>query len=30
MEHRKGPIPNKGLALQNYKEKENYLQYEVS
>uniref|UniRef100_A0A1A9VVW0 SEC7 domain-containing protein n=1 Tax=Glossina austeni TaxID=7395 RepID=A0A1A9VVW0_GLOAU len=28
MEHRKGPIPSKGLALQNYKEKENYLQYE--
>lgn len=29
-EHKKGPIPSKGLALQNYKEKESYLQYEVS
>lgn len=29
MEHKKGPIPTKGLALQNYKEKEAFLQYEV-
>lgn len=29
-EHKKGPIPSKGLPLQNYKEKESYLQYEVS
>ncbi|KQS52503.1 uncharacterized protein Dere_GG11149, isoform G [Drosophila erecta] len=28
-EHKKGPIPSKGLALQNYKEKESYLQYEL-
>lgn len=28
-DHKKGPIPNKGLPLQNYKEKETYLQYEV-
>ncbi|XP_055851059.1 PH and SEC7 domain-containing protein isoform X2 [Episyrphus balteatus] len=28
-EHKKGPIPSKGLPLQNYKEKENYLQYEL-
>ncbi|XP_055385023.1 PH and SEC7 domain-containing protein isoform X2 [Condylostylus longicornis] len=28
-EHKKGPIPNKGLPLQNYKEKENYLNYEL-
>ncbi|XP_065355166.1 PH and SEC7 domain-containing protein isoform X4 [Calliphora vicina] len=29
LEHKKGPIPSKGLALQNYKEKELFLQYEV-
>ena len=29
LEHKKGPIPSKGLALQNYKEKEVFLQYEV-
>lgn len=29
-DHKKGPIPNKGLPLQNYKEKETYLQYEVN
>ncbi|XP_061401194.1 PH and SEC7 domain-containing protein-like [Musca vetustissima] len=29
MEHKKGPIPTKGLALQNYKEKEAFLQYEL-
>lgn len=29
MDHKKGPIPTKGLALQNYKEKESFLQYEV-
>lgn len=29
-DHKKGPVPNKGLPLQNYKEKETYLQYEVS
>ncbi|KAH8337436.1 hypothetical protein KR059_010014, partial [Drosophila kikkawai] len=28
-EHKKGPIPSKGLPLQNYKEKESYLQYEI-
>ncbi|XP_017141149.1 putative uncharacterized protein DDB_G0293878 isoform X6 [Drosophila miranda] len=28
-EHKKGPIPSKGLPLQNYKEKESYLQYEL-
>lgn len=30
VEHKKGPIPSKGLALQNYKEKELFLQYEVN
>ncbi|TMW52366.1 hypothetical protein DOY81_002533 [Sarcophaga bullata] len=29
LEHKKGPIPSKGLALQNYKEKEVFLQYEL-
>lgn len=29
LEHKKGPIPSKGLALQNYKEKDSFLQYEV-
>lgn len=28
-EHKQGPVPTKGLPLQNYIEKENYLQYEV-
>lgn len=28
-EHKQGPVPTKGLPLQNYVEKENYLQYEV-
>ncbi|KAH8332706.1 hypothetical protein KR074_009261, partial [Drosophila pseudoananassae] len=28
-EHKRGPIPSKGLPLQNYKEKESYLQYEL-
>jgi PH and SEC7 domain-containing protein len=28
-EHRQGTVPTKGLALQNYREKESYLQYEV-
>ncbi|CAD7085354.1 unnamed protein product [Hermetia illucens] len=28
-EHKQGPIPSKGLPLQNYKEKEAYLQYEL-
>jgi len=30
MEHQKAPVPSKGLPLQNFKEKESYLQYEVS
>jgi PH/SEC7 domain-containing protein len=29
-EHRLETMPTKGLALQNYREKESYLQYEVS
>lgn len=29
-EHQKTPVPSKGLPLQNHKEKEAYLQYEVS
>lgn len=29
-DHRRGSVPTKGLALQNYKEKEAYLQFEVS
>jgi hypothetical protein len=28
-EHKQGTVPTKGLALQNYREKEAYLQYEV-
>ncbi|XP_059620866.1 PH and SEC7 domain-containing protein isoform X2 [Phlebotomus argentipes] len=28
-EHRRGPVPTKGLPLQNYKEKECFLQYEL-
>lgn len=28
-EHKQGSVPTKGLALQNYREKEAYLQYEV-
>ncbi|GAB0092512.1 SEC7 domain-containing protein [Sergentomyia squamirostris] len=28
-EHRRGPVPTKGLPLQNYKEKENFLLYEL-
>ncbi|XP_055716096.1 PH and SEC7 domain-containing protein isoform X2 [Phlebotomus papatasi] len=28
-EHRRGPVPTKGLPLQNYKEKESFLQYEL-
>ena len=28
-EHKQGTVPSKGLALQNYKEKEAYLNYEV-
>lgn len=28
-EHKRGPVPTKGLPLQNYIEKESYLQYEV-
>lgn len=28
-EHQKTPVPSKGLPLQNFKEKEAYLQYEV-
>lgn len=28
-EHKRGSVPTKGLALQNYREKEAYLQYEV-
>lgn len=27
--HRRSTVPNKGLALQNYKEKDAYLQHEV-
>ena len=29
-DHKRGPVPTKGLALQNFVEKEAYLQYEVS
>lgn len=29
-EHKQGPVPTKGLAMQNYKEKDAYLQYEVT
>lgn len=29
-EHKQGAVPTKGLALQNYKEKEAFLKYEVS
>lgn len=28
-DHKQGPVPTKGLALQNYKEKEAFLKYEV-
>uniref|UniRef100_A0A1L8DVH4 PH and SEC7 domain-containing protein 4 n=1 Tax=Nyssomyia neivai TaxID=330878 RepID=A0A1L8DVH4_9DIPT len=28
-EHRRGPVPTKGLPLQNYKEKESFLLYEL-
>lgn len=28
-EHKRSPVPTKGLPYQNYTEKENYLQYEV-
>lgn len=28
-DHKRGSVPTKGLALQNYREKEAYLQYEV-
>lgn len=28
-EHKRSTVPNKGLPLQNYKEKDAYLQYEV-
>lgn len=28
-DHKSGSVPTKGLALQNYREKEAYLQYEV-
>lgn len=29
-EHKRGTLPTKGQALQNYRDKEAYLQYEVS
>jgi PH and SEC7 domain-containing protein len=29
-DHRRGSVPTKGLALQNYKEKEAYMQFEVN
>ncbi len=28
-DHKRAQVPNKGLPLQNHKEKEAYLQYEV-
>lgn len=28
-EHKRSTVPNKGLPLQNYKEKDAYLQFEV-
>lgn len=28
-DHKRGSVPTKGLALQNYREKETYLQFEV-
>ena len=29
-DHKRGSVPTKGLTLQNYREKEAYLQYEVA